>query len=236
MFPSWAPDRTERFSLREKLASLKGLWALLLLVVIVLGTIYSGFMPPSAAGTVGAMGAFLICVVRRRLSPATFWLALKESAAITGMLFLIIIAGILFSRMILSTGFVSEVDAFVKESGMSPAMFMMFIVLMYFILGMFIDTVSMMVMTIPFVFPIVVGFGYDPIWFGVVMIKLVEIAAITPPVGLNLYAVLSAANGEVKSGELFVGVMPFIGLELIVLALIIFFPEISLWLPRAMIG
>lgn len=236
VFPSWAPDRTERFSLREKLASLKGLWALLLLVVIVLGTIYSGFMPPSAAGTVGAMGAFLICVVRRRLSPATFWLALKESAAITGMLFLIIIAGILFSRMILSTGFVSEVDAFVKESGMSPAMFMMFIVLMYFILGMFIDTVSMMVMTIPFVFPIVVGFGYDPIWFGVVMIKLVEIAAITPPVGLNLYAVLSAANGEVKSGELFVGVMPFIGLELIVLALIIFFPEISLWLPRAMIG
>ena len=209
---------------------------LLLVVVIVRGTIYTGFMPPSSAGTVGAVGAFLSCVVRRRLSPATFWLALKESAAITGMLFLIIIAGILFSRMILSTGFVSEVDAFVKESGMSPAMFMMFIVLMYFILGMFIDTVSMMVMTIPFVFPIVVGFGYDPIWFGVVMIKLVEIAAITPPVGLNLYAVLSAANGEVKSGELFVGVMPFIGLELIVLALIIFFPEISLWLPRAMIG
>lgn len=231
----WAPEAVERFSWGEKLSSLKGIWALLLLVTIVLGSIYAGFMPPSAAGTIGAAGALAICLLRSRLTTQTFWAALKDSAAITGVLFLIVISGMLFSRALLATGFVGELTDFVQDRELSPVFLMTALVIMYFILGMFVDTVSMMVMTIPFVFPMTQALGLDPIWFGVVVIKLVEIAAITPPVGLNLYAVLSAARGEVKSGELFVGVMPFVFLELVVLALIIAFPQLSLWLPDAMI-
>lgn len=233
--PEWAPSVTRVFTWAEKLESLKGIWALILLVVLVLGTIYTGLMPPSAAGTIGAMGALLICLGRRKLGNGVFWTALKQSASVTSVLFAIIIGGLLFSRLLLLTGFVTELSDFVSNSGFTAPQFLLFVVVMYFVLGMFIDTLSMMVMTIPFIYPVVIALGLDPVWFGVIMIKMMEISAITPPVGLNLYAVLGAAEGRVGSREVFLGVLPFVVLELIVLGLLLAFPQISLWLPSAML-
>jgi tripartite ATP-independent transporter DctM subunit len=232
--PDWAPPMVQRYPLKEILKTFRGLWALILLVIIVIGGIYSGIMPPSAAGTIGALGALLICLVRRRLTRASLWEALRETASMTSALFLIIIGGLLFTRLLLSLGFVTELTKFTISMEMSAALFIAFVIVIYLILGCFIDTVSMMVMTIPFLYPLLKPFGLDGIWFGVIIVKLVEIAAITPPVGLNLYAVLGASNGRVSTGELFRGVFPFVAIELMVLLVLVIFPQISLWLPRAM--
>jgi len=233
--PDWAPQRAKPFTGREILDSLRGLWAVIALVVLVLGGIYSGMMPPSAAGTIGAAGALLICLIRRKLSREEFWSALKQAAVVSSVLFLIIIGGLLFTRLLLYMGFVRGITGFADGIGLTPFMLLFFVIAMYLVLGCFIDTVSMMVMTVPFLYPIVKQLGLDPIWFGVIIVKLVEISAITPPVGLNLYSVIGAAEGRVKTGEVFAGVLPFILIECIVLAALLMMPELSLWLPQAML-
>ena len=233
--PHWAPPTAQRYSAKQVLESFRGLWAVIVLAGIVLGGIYSGTIPPSAAGTLGACGALLICVLRRRLSVAGFWDALSKTASITAALFLIIIGGMVFSRLLLATGFVTSLTD-IASASLTPLYLLVVIVVMYLVLGCFVDPISMMVMTVPFLYPIVKALGLDPIWFGVIVVKLIEISAITPPVGLNLYAVVSASEGRVKSGELFRGILPFVFLELVVLAILLAFPRLSLWLPNTMIN
>lgn len=233
--PDLAPNRFERFSIREKLESIKGLWAVVLLFLVVMGGIYTGLMFPSAAGAVGAIGALLIGVTRRKLGFANISQALRQTAVSTAVLFLIIIAGLLFARSLLVTGFITGLTEQVRGVSVQPWIFITLVIAIYIILGMFVDTISILVMTVPFLFPIAKQIGIDPIWFGIIIVKLVEIAAITPPVGLNLFAVLTASEGRVTSRDLYRGVMPFILLEAVALGLIWGFPELSLWLPRTMI-
>lgn len=233
--PELAADELKKYSAREILASFRGLWAILLLVVVVLGGIYSGIMPPSAAGTAGALGALFIGVARRKLGSGQFREALSQTVSVTSSLFLIIIGGLLFSRLLLYMGFIGGITDFIESTELSPLAFVLFVALMYLILGCFVDTVTMMVMTIPFLYPSLDLLRLDPIWFGVVIVKLVEISAITPPVGLNLFAVMGAAEGKVSGTEIYKGVAPFIVIELIVLAVLIAFPVISLWLPQFMV-
>ena len=232
--PNLAPEPGRAYSLREKLESLKQLWAVILLIFLVLGGIYSGLMFPSAAGAVGAVGALLIGWGRRTLGWSRLWFALKQSASTTAVIFFIIIGGLLFSRLLLVTGYITGLTGAIEDFSVTPWMFIALVVLLYLILGMFVDTISMMVMTIPFLDPIATQLGIDGIWFGVIICKLIEIAAITPPVGLNLYAVLSAADGKIQTTELFLGVIPFLFFEAITLGLIVSFPQLSLWLPQTM--
>lgn len=234
--PQLAPPTEIRYRLREKLQSLTGLWPLIILVVLVLGGIYSGFMPPSAAGAVGAMGALAIALARRKLSATGLWTALQRTAAMTSVLFLIVIGGLLFTRFLLVTGFVTSLTEAVAASGLSPFQFVAVLVVMYFFLGMFIDPMSMLVMTVPFVYPVVKSLGLDPIWFGVIVVKLIEIAVITPPVGMNLFAVMSASGGQVAAGEVFRGILPFVLIEIFVLIVLVAFPSLSTWLPMRMMG
>lgn len=233
--PDLAPKRIERFSIRQKLESIKGLWAVVLLFLVVMGGIYTGLMFPSAAGAVGAIGALLIGVTRRKLGVGDISQALRQTAVSTAVLFLIIIAGLLFSRSLLVTGFITGLTEQIRGVSVQPWIFIALVIVLYIILGMFVDTISMMVMTVPFLFPIAKQIGLDPIWFGIIIVKLVEIGAITPPVGLNLFAVLTASEGRVTSRDLYRGVMPFLLFEAVALGLIWSFPELSLWLPRTMI-
>lgn len=232
--PELAPETTDRFSLREKLEALRGLWALAVLVIIVMGGIYSGVMFPSTAGAAGAVGALLIALLRRKLSWDGLLDALRQSVSISAVIFLIIIGGLLLSRLLLVSGSITELNDMVATFGLSPLLFMAIVVVIYLVLGMFIDTISIMVMTIPFLYPLAKSVGVDPIWFGVIIVKLVEIAAISPPVGFNLYAVISASDRRVSSQALFRGVAPFLALELLTLGLLLYFPTISLWIPGSM--
>ena len=232
--PEWAPQHRQEVTWRARLTALSKVWSILLLMALVMGGIYSGLFPPSAAGAVGAAGALIIAVAMRRLSGGDLWDALQEAARITCIIFLIVIAGLLFSRFLLISGFIGDLRGFVLDSQLGLYGFLALMVMLFLLLGMFVDSVSLLVITMPFLFPISQALGMDPIWFGVLAVKLIEIAAISPPVGLNLYAVLAAADGQVKTGALFRGVLPFLAIEAVVLALLIAFPAISLWLPRTM--
>jgi C4-dicarboxylate transporter DctM subunit len=232
--PQLAPKTVDHFTLREKITSLWDIWPVAVLATIVLSGIYTGTVSPSAAGTVGAMGALLIALIKRRMTLAIFWQSIKRTAIISSSLFLIIIAGLLFSRMLLFSGAVSDLTTYMTASGFTPFTFMACVVIGFFIFGMFIDPVTMMVISIPFLYPAVLAMGLNPIWFGIIIVKLIEIAAITPPIGINLFAVMSASDGKVTGPAIFKGVLPFVLMELCVLGLLLAFPAIATLLPSLM--
>ncbi len=236
LMPDAAPTTLERFTFRERLTSLKPIWAVMLLSGVVLGGIYGGLLFPSSAATVGAAGVLLIGLARMRVGWADLRDTLEETASITGMIFFIIIGGLIFSRFLVNSGVTGEFNDFLTSSGMTRAAFLAIIVVVYLILGCLIDSLSIMIVTMPIIFPLLKPLAIDPIWFGVLVVKLIELSTITPPVGLNLFAVLTAAEGRVSTRQIYIGVMPFVLIELIVLAVLITFPELSLWLPNQMSG
>ncbi len=233
--PDWAPDKLDMPSLRESVASLSAVWPVGLLIGIVLGGIYTGIVPPSAAGAVGVVGAVIITLLRRSLTRRGFIGSIDSTLIMTAAIFFIVIGGMLFSRFLISIGFVSEMNQLVTDYAVSPAVFMLVLVLLYVVLGMFVDPISMMVMTLPFLFPVSEALGINPIWFGVIIVKLVEIAVITPPVGMNLFAVVTASEGQATSRDVFVGVWPFVAAEVISLGILFTFPAIATFLPESMI-
>ena len=229
-----APAERPRFGLQERLESLKGVWATLVLALLVMGGIYSGTMFPSTAGAAGAAGALAIGLLRRRLTGRGFGGALREAVEMTAVLFAILIGGLLLSRFLLISGVIGAVSGFATDSGLGATGFLLVTIAIYLLLGAFIDGLSMLVMTVPLLHPVAVSLGLDPIWFGVIVIKLIEIGAITPPVGLNLFAVSAASRGLVETRALYRGVLPFLLMELVTLLLLILFPAITLWLPHSM--
>lgn len=232
--PEWAPPMTEKVTWPMRFRALSKVWSVLLLMILVMGGIYSGLFPPSAAGAVGAAGALFIGLSMRRVRANDIWEALLESARITAMIFLIVIGGLIFSRFLLISGFIGDVRSIVTASELGIAGFLAMTVVMFLLLGMFLDSVSLLVIAVPFLFPISQALGIDAIWFAVIIVKLIEIAAISPPVGLNLYAVLASAGGLVRTGQLFKGVLPFLAIEMVVLALLLAFPIIATFLPATM--
>jgi tripartite ATP-independent transporter DctM subunit len=232
--PEWAPPITEQVSWAQRLRALGRVWSVLLLMILVIGGIYSGLFPPSAAGAVGAAGALAIALAMRRIDGGQLWDGLLESARITAMIFLVIIGGLIFSRFLSISGFIGDLRALVVSTELGVAGFLALTVALFLLLGMFLDSVSLLVIAVPFLYPISQALGMDPIWFAVIVVKLIEIAAITPPVGLNLYAVLAAAERRVTTAGLFRGVLPFIVIEMAVLALLLAVPSIATLLPRTM--
>lgn len=230
--PELGPPANVQVSWRERVIALRGLWVVILLFGIVIGGIYSGMFPVSGAGAAGAFGALVIAVLWRRLTWQGFWEAARASAALTTVIFTIIIGGLLFSRLLLLVGFIDAFGPLVLSLTRSPLGILLLLSLLYIVLGALIDSTSMMVVTLPFVFPMIVEAGVDPIWFGILLVKLVEIAVITPPVGLNLFAVAAAGREQVSLEDLIRGIWPFVILELIILAILIAFPQITLWLPE----
>jgi C4-dicarboxylate transporter, DctM subunit len=232
--PNWAPPPTQGYSMKEKLQSLGPLWSIMTLVAIVLGGIYSGIVPPSAAGAIGAAGAICIALVQRKLTGKGFWECVTQSAIMAGSLFFIVISGFLFSRFLVTSGFVQELTAVLTSAGIGKWEFLAILVVLYLILGMFIDGASMAVVTLPFVYPIAMQLGIDSLWLGVLFVKLVEIGAITPPMGLNLFAVVAASEGRISVKDVVRGIWPFVLLEMVILSVLLAFPILSTWLPNTM--
>jgi tripartite ATP-independent transporter DctM subunit len=235
--PSISPQALlERVSLKERIYSLKGVWGIVVLIILVLGGIYGGFFPPSGAGAVGAFGTFMIAFLK--LGPKKGWLreAAENSAAIACTIFTILIGGLIFSRLLIVTGVVSGFVDFITGIVQTKIGVLIVFSLMYVVLGCYLDTASIMIITLPFVFPVILQFGIDPIWFGIIFVKVIEISVITPPVGLNLYAVMTGAGEHASFKDLCLGVVPFLIADFITLAILIIFPQISLWLPITMMG
>ncbi len=234
--PALAPVRKQSVSWRDRFQALSGIWVVVVIFMLMMAGIYFGFFPPSAAGAVGAFAMLLIVLIRGKLTGKGLWSSLEGAAVVTAMLFVIIIGVMLFSRMLLFSGFFTSVVEFVESLNLNVLGLLLLLSFMYIVLGCIMDAVSMMVVTLPFVFPIIRAVNIDPIWFGIIVVQLVELGAITPPVGFNLFATVSASDGQVTMKNLIQGIIPFVFLNFAVLAVIIAFPQLSLWLPAMMHG
>ena len=219
---------------REKWESLKGVWGITFLFILVIGGIYLGFFVPTYAGAVGAFGAFLIVAAKGKLNGKMLVDTFKDAGITTSTIFIIVIGGIIFARFLTYTGLVGDISDWMLALELSPFMYLVGFAVLYLLLGMLIDPIAIMVMTLPVMFPILTSVGYDPIWLGVIAIKLAEISLITPPVGLNVYVVRSASPVPLRLEEVFAGVTPFLMMDFVTLGLLIAFPSIVLFLPNLM--
>ena len=234
--PDLAPLANLKFSWADRFQSLKGVYGIMLLFGIVVGGIYGGYFPATYAGAVGAFGAFVIALSRRRLSPGSLVNVLKDAAVTTSVIFIIVIGGILFARFLTYSGLVTTISTYLIGLGVSKYTYLLCFVLLFTLLGCFIEPIAIMVMTLPIMFPVMKEAGFDPIWLGVVAVKLAEIGVLTPPVGLNVFVVKSSSPIPVTLGQAFAGVTPFIVLDFLSLGLYVAFPEMITWLPNLVSG
>ena len=230
--PSLAPRANISFSWKERFESLYTVYGIVILFALVVGGIYGGYFPATYAGAVGAFGAFVIALLKRRMGTRTLVEALKEAAVTTSVIFIIVIGGIIFARFLTYSGLVEVISVGLLGLGSGKYIYLLGFVVLFLVLGCFLEPIAIMVMTLPIMFPVMVKAGWDPIWLGVVSVKLAEIGVLTPPVGLNVFVVKSSSPVPVTLGQAFAGVTPFIILDLFSLVLYVMFPEMLLWLPN----
>ena len=218
----------------ERRTSLLQVWPVLLLFGVVLGGMYAGFFSPSEAAGVGAFGAVLLSWARGQMGRAGFLRAVQETATTTGMIFMILIGAGIFNYFISATGLTDQLIQVVKDTGLSPWTIMALLMVMYFILGALMDELAMMLLTVGPVFKLVVALGFDPIWFGVMLVTVCEIGMILPPVGINLFVIQSIAG--IPLATVVRGIFPFVAADTIRLVIIALIPALATWLPGRMAG
>jgi TRAP-type C4-dicarboxylate transport system permease large subunit len=211
----------------------KGITSVIALFGLVMGGIYGGVFTAVEGAGVGAFGAMVIALARRSLSWRSLYGALVESARTTSMLFLILIGALMFAEFVNITSMPSDLKNFVASMGLSPILVVAAIMAIYVLLGTAMEELSMILLTVPVFFPLIVSMGLDPIWFGVLIVVVVEIGLISPPVGMNLF-VLNTLLPQVQTRSIFYGVLPFMAADCVRLAILIAFPIISLYLPSLM--
>ena len=230
--PSHAPAG-ECSTWPQRWAALRGIWGVVLLVFVVLGGIYGGIFTATEGAGFGAAGAFLFALARRRLTWAILYQVLVESARTTAMLFTLLIAATIFANFVNFTSMPNDLKSWITGLGLSPIMVITAMMFIYIVLGTVMEELTMVLLTIPLFFPIVTALGFDPVWFGVLIVMIVQIGLISPPVGMNLFVLNSLLPG-VGLGAIFRGCWPFVLVMIFVLMLLIAFPQLSLWLPSLM--
>jgi tripartite ATP-independent transporter DctM subunit len=222
-----------RRSWRERLETARGTWGALAMIAVVSGGIYGGLFTVAEAAGVGVVMAFVLCAAKRTLKRETFWPILFDTAATTGMLYFMILGATVFGYFITLTGLSQGVVSWIESLGLPPLGVIFALVAMYLVLGSVFDEIGAMILTLPFVFPLVVGLGYDPIWWGVVNVMIIEIGLIAPPIGMNVF-VLHGMARELSLPTIYRGVTPFLVADLVRIVLLIVFPGIALWLPAVL--
>ena len=223
-----------RLSWRERFRSVGRSLSLVGIVFAVLGGIYFGVFTPVEAAAVGAFLTLVLTIVRRRLTPETLRFCILETVKTFAFVYLIVIGAFLFNPFLAVTRIPGNLAAAMPGLDLPPVVILIVIVLGYIVLGTFLEGLAMMVLTLPIVFPLIRDMGYDPIWFGALLVVILEMSLISPPLGLNVFVVKGIAEG-VPMGEIFRGIIPFWGAMLICAALLIAFPDIALILPETMI-
>jgi C4-dicarboxylate transporter DctM subunit len=230
--PEHAPAG-EKFTWAQRMEALRGIWGVLLLVIVVLGGIYGGIFTATEGAGMGAAGAFLFAWARKALTWESLISILVESARTTGMLFTLLIAATIFANFVNFTTMPGDLKEWITHLGLSPIMVVGAMMVIYIILGTVMEELTMVLLTIPLFFPIVVQLGFDPVWFGVLIVMVIQIGLISPPVGMNLF-VLNTLLPKVGLGTIFRGCWPFVAMQIVTLAILLFFPSLSLYLPSLM--
>jgi C4-dicarboxylate transporter, DctM subunit len=227
--PRLAPLGTQS-NWKQKLMGLTGVLEMAVLFALVIGGLFAGFFSPTQAGAAGTAGAIVIGLVRRQLSWKNFWLAVKDTLVITAMIMVIVAGAIVFGHFMAITGMPSFISDYVGNLPIPPLAVMGLIIFMYIIAGCFMDSLALIMLTVPILFPLVTKLGFDPIWFGVIIVLVTDIGVITPPVGINVFIIKGVAP-EVPLSTIFKGTTPFLIGMIILTALVVFFPALATWLP-----
>ncbi|MGJ9385037.1 TRAP transporter large permease [Salipaludibacillus sp. CF4.18] len=228
--PEIAPRSQETSSYKEKMLSLGTIWPFILIFMVSIGGIYFGVFTPTEAGGIGAMGAFIVTIITRRLTWSKFLLSLDDTIRLSVMLFLILIGATIFGRFLALSQIPMELTAYVGSLDVSPFIILAMILLVYLVLGMFMEGIAIMVLTLPIVYPIVTQLGFDGIWFGIIMVMVLNIGVLTPPLGLSIY-IISGVVKDVPIDKIFRGVTPMVIVMVFFTILLVVFPEIVLYLP-----
>ena len=233
MDPSLAPATPGEVSFKEKLLAFSGVWETLLVFFIVMGGIYLGFINPTEAGAIGATALFVLALLKRKLSFRNLSDSLLEAVRISVLVLFLVAGANVFSYFLALSTIPMAVSSWMAGLAVSRYVILSIIVIIYLILGCFLDAISMMVLTMPVIFPVIKALGFDPIWFGVICVIMMEAGLITPPVGLNVYA-LAGVVKDVPMQTIFRGAVPFLLAMVVVVIIITIFPIICLFLPSMM--
>lgn len=226
--PELGPDREKE----EVLAAQKGggVWPIAILILAIMGALYTGIATPTEIGGIGALFALIISLASRRMSRASFGRAVGNTLRTTAMIITIIVSAKLFGNFISFTKVTDTILEWIVATNMSPISVMLLVVFIYLLLGMIMDQAAIIILTAPITAPLMVGLGFDPIWWGVIIIKTAEIGLVSPPLGLNVFVASGAARTDLRQG--FIGVAPFIVTELLILGILLGFPQVSLMLVQ----
>jgi len=222
-----------KFKTREKIASLRLAWSLIILFLLVIGGLYIGWFTPTEAAGVGAFGAFLVTIIKRRLTWRNLFDSLKDTAHSTAFIFGILIGAMIFQYFITLSQIPDRLVGWIVSAGLGPYVVISAIIGAFVILGCFMEGLSIMVLAVPIVYPIVIRMGFDPIWFGIIITMTMEMSMITPPVGVNVF-VLSGVAKDIPMYTIFRGILPFWAAMVGCIILLTIFPEIVTFLPKQM--
>jgi tripartite ATP-independent transporter DctM subunit len=217
---------------KEKLLSLKVAGPFFMLFMLVTGLIYLGIATPVESSAMGAFGAFVLTLFSGKMDRRSFYRAIRNTCVTSSMIGLVIVCAQLFGTFLTMTQATQNLVGFVSQIGWSPLTILIIILLVYLVLGCFLDQLSILILTIPIVLPVIKSLGFDPIWFGIIVILLAEIGVVTPPVGLNVFVVSRVTNTPVE--EVFRGVYPHVIAHILAVILMVAFPAIITWLPSKM--
>ena len=234
--PSLAGHAVITVGAEERRTILREIWPLPVLIFSVLGGIFSGVFSPTEAGALGAFIAGLIAFVRGQLTRAAFFEAIRQAIISTASIFLILIGSLFFTRFLALSGMPTAFSNLILSVSSEPWWILLAVTVIYVVLGMLIDSIGLLLLTLPLILPLIETAGMNPIWFGIIVVKLLEIGLVTPPIGLNVYMIKSALGNLVTLPEVFRGVGWFIAMDFLTLLLLILIPALSLWLPQLAFG
>jgi len=230
--PSLAPP-VPKATWSDRFGSIKNIWAFALLVLVIIVGIYTGIFTPTEAGAIGAFTAFILAVFLKGMNKEKLKNSLLETVKTTSMVFFIVGSSFIFGYFLSITRLPTAVSEFLTGLPVAPVIIIIGIIIMYLIIGMFIDMIAAMFLTLPIILPAIEALGYDPIWFGVLLVFLCEVALVTPPFGISLFIIKGAVpDSDIK--EIIQGSIPFIIGDLVIIALLVIFPEIITFLPSLM--
>ncbi|OWU68372.1 C4-dicarboxylate ABC transporter permease [Phaeobacter sp. 22II1-1F12B] len=227
--------RGEAHPMLSKLKATKGVSGVAIVVAIILGGLYTGWLTPTETGAAGAFVMLLLCLARKEFTAGKLKDALIETVKVTAMIFAIIWAVLIYVRFLGFSGVPGELAEWVLSLDMNRYTILIMILLFYVVLGMFMDAIGMLLLTLPIVIPTIQGLGFNEIWFGIILVKMAEICLITPPIGLNCF-VVHGVRPDIPMSKIFKGAFPFFVADVATVAVLIMLPEIVLWLPEAMSG
>jgi len=231
--PEWGPAGP-RTSVKQKVLSFRLTWPVVILFILIIGGMYDGIFSATEAGAIGAFGAFVIAIIRKQMTRKKFTECLLDSAQTTGMIFCIVVGAFIFKQFLAVTRILFEFSTWIAAAGISKYLVLLLLVVVYFIMGCVFDIYAIIVMTVPIIFPVIEALGFNPIWFAVIMVKIMEMGDYSPPFGFNLFALSGTIKG-IPITELYRGVTPFLVADFVQVIILAAFPAIATFLPGFMI-